>query len=81
MPSPLDPGNPDVRPPFWRHRYYYLALKIGVLIGRLTRHLGAAERFVTAIQDPIRSVPLACIPDIDRGLPRLDATKHLTIVQ
>ena len=32
MPSPLDPGNPDVRPPFWRHRYYYQALKIGVLI-------------------------------------------------
>ena len=32
MPSPLDPGNPDVRPPFWRHRYYYLALKIGVLL-------------------------------------------------
>jgi hypothetical protein len=27
-----DPGNPDVRPPFWRHRYYYLALKVGVLI-------------------------------------------------
>lgn len=24
--------DPDARPPFWRHRYYYLALKIGVLI-------------------------------------------------
>jgi hypothetical protein len=23
--------DPEVRPPFWRHRYYYLALKIGVL--------------------------------------------------
>jgi hypothetical protein len=32
MTGPPDPGNPDVRPPFWRHRYYYLALKIGVLI-------------------------------------------------
>ena len=28
MTSPIDPGDPDVRPPFWRHRYYYLALKI-----------------------------------------------------
>jgi hypothetical protein len=25
------PSDPDVRPPFWRHRYYYLALKIIVL--------------------------------------------------
>jgi hypothetical protein len=32
MTSPIDPGDPEVRPPFWRHRYYYLALKIGVLI-------------------------------------------------
>ena len=24
--------DPDVRPPFWRHRYYYLALKILVLV-------------------------------------------------
>jgi len=23
--------DPDARPPFWRHRYYYLALKIAVL--------------------------------------------------
>jgi hypothetical protein len=23
--------GPDERPPFWRHRYYYLALKIAVL--------------------------------------------------
>jgi hypothetical protein len=22
----------DARPPFWRHRYYYLALKVMVLI-------------------------------------------------
>ena len=26
------PSDPDVRPPFWKHRYYYLALKIAVLI-------------------------------------------------
>ena len=26
------PPDPDVRPPFWRHRYYYLALKIIVLV-------------------------------------------------
>ena len=26
------PTDPDVRPPFWRHRYYYLALKIIVLV-------------------------------------------------
>jgi hypothetical protein len=32
MTSPIDPGDPDVRPPFWRHRYYYLALKILVLV-------------------------------------------------
>jgi hypothetical protein len=31
MTNPLDPGNPDLRPPFWRHRYYYLALKLAVL--------------------------------------------------
>jgi hypothetical protein len=24
--------DPDVRPPFWQHRYYYLALKIIVLL-------------------------------------------------
>jgi hypothetical protein len=24
--------DPNARPPFWRHRYYYLALKIIVLI-------------------------------------------------
>jgi hypothetical protein len=24
--------DPNERPPFWRHRYYYLALKIVVLI-------------------------------------------------
>jgi hypothetical protein len=24
--------DPDVRPPFWRHRYYYLLLKFLVLI-------------------------------------------------
>ena len=26
------PNDPRVRPPFWQHRYYYLALKILVLI-------------------------------------------------
>jgi hypothetical protein len=35
MTSPIDPGDPDVRPPFWRHRYYYLALKIAVLVAGL----------------------------------------------
>ena len=25
------PSDLDVRPPFWKHRYYYLALKIIVL--------------------------------------------------
>ena len=25
------PSDPDVRPPFWKHRYYYLGLKIIVL--------------------------------------------------
>jgi hypothetical protein len=32
MTDPLDPGDPKLRPPFWHHRYYYLALKIAVLI-------------------------------------------------
>jgi hypothetical protein len=27
-----DMSDASVRPPFWRHRYYYLALKIIVLI-------------------------------------------------
>jgi len=27
-----DPSDPNIRPPFWRHRYYYLALKIVVLL-------------------------------------------------
>jgi hypothetical protein len=27
-----DPSDPEVRPPFWRHRYYYLALKLAVLL-------------------------------------------------
>ena len=31
MTSPAGPNDPGVRPPFWRHRYYYLALKILVL--------------------------------------------------
>ena len=31
MTSAPGPVDPDVRPPFWRHRYYYLALKIVVL--------------------------------------------------
>ncbi len=25
-------SDPNARPPFWRHRYYYLALKIVVLV-------------------------------------------------
>lgn len=32
MTTPPGPDDPSVRPPFWRHRYYYLALKIVVLI-------------------------------------------------
>ena len=31
--------DPNARPPFWRHRYYYLALKIGVLIVALAAAL------------------------------------------
>ena len=31
MTDPKDMSDPRVRPPFWRHRYYYLALKIAVL--------------------------------------------------
>jgi len=27
-----NPPDPHFRPPFWQHRYYYLALKIIVLI-------------------------------------------------
>jgi len=32
MTDDKDMSNPDVRPPFWQHRYYYLALKVIVLI-------------------------------------------------
>ena len=39
MTSPIDPGDPDVRPPFWRHRYYYLVLKIGVLLAAIAAAL------------------------------------------
>ena len=28
--APKDMRDPRVRPPFWRHRYIYLALKIAV---------------------------------------------------
>ena len=28
-------SDPNARPPFWRHRYYYLALKIVVLVAAL----------------------------------------------
>jgi|GEM_PF-593482 len=31
MTAAPEPGDPEVRPPFWRHRYYYLALKLVVL--------------------------------------------------
>jgi hypothetical protein len=27
--------DPNARPPFWRHRYYYLALKIIVVVAAL----------------------------------------------
>jgi hypothetical protein len=30
--SPMTAPDPNARPPFWRHRYYYLALKIIVLL-------------------------------------------------
>ena len=42
-------NDPNVRPPFWRHRYYYLALKIIVLVagiyfaGRLLGYWFAAS--------------------------------------
>ncbi len=32
MTNPPKPSDPEVRPPFWQHRYYYLALKIVVLV-------------------------------------------------
>jgi hypothetical protein len=32
MTTPPDPDSPEVRPPFWRHRYYYLVLKYAVLL-------------------------------------------------
>ncbi len=32
MTDPKNMSDPQVRPPFWRHRYYYLALKIVVLV-------------------------------------------------
>ena len=32
MSNAPDPSDPQVRPPFWRHRYYYLTLKIVVLL-------------------------------------------------
>jgi hypothetical protein len=32
MTDPKDMSDPQVRPPFWHHRYYYLALKIIVLL-------------------------------------------------
>jgi hypothetical protein len=31
MSNAPEPSDPQVRPPFWKHRYYYLALKIIVL--------------------------------------------------
>ena len=31
MSSEPTPSDPNARPPFWKHRYYYLALKIIVL--------------------------------------------------
>jgi hypothetical protein len=33
MSNAPDPSDPSVRPPFWKHRYYYLTLKIVVLLG------------------------------------------------
>ena len=30
-------SDPNARPPFWQHRYYYLALKIVVLVVRRSR--------------------------------------------
>ena len=30
-----DPSDRNVRPPFWRHRHYYLALKVAVLLAAL----------------------------------------------
>jgi hypothetical protein len=30
--DPNDMSDPRVRPPFWRHRYIYLTLKIAVVV-------------------------------------------------
>jgi hypothetical protein len=35
--------DPNARPPFWRHRYYYLALKIVVVV----LAVGIALRLIT----------------------------------
>jgi len=35
MSTAPDPNSPDVRPPFWRHRYAYLFLKLAVLAAGL----------------------------------------------
>jgi hypothetical protein len=32
MTDPKDMSDPRVRPPFWKHRHYYLTLKIAVVI-------------------------------------------------
>jgi hypothetical protein len=32
MSNAPDPNSPDVRPPFWRHRYVYMVLKFAVLV-------------------------------------------------
>jgi hypothetical protein len=32
MSNAPDPSDPSVRPAFWKHRYYYLTLKIIVLL-------------------------------------------------
>jgi hypothetical protein len=40
------PDDPEVRPPFWRHRYYYLALKIVVLVVAAALAVRLLYRFV-----------------------------------
>jgi hypothetical protein len=41
-------SDPGVRPPFWKHRYYYLALKIVVLVAALAIALRFIVRLTTS---------------------------------
>jgi hypothetical protein len=45
MSNAPDPNSPDVRPPFWRHRTYYLVLKLVVLAAAALLTLGVLRGF------------------------------------